>query len=121
MIRRPPRSTRTDTLFPYTTLFRSSLVEEHGAGVTVLEAGAPGWGASGRNGGFCCLGGAKLGYDVMMRRYGADETRRFFAVQMEAIDLVKQTCASRGIDADITGGGEGDRKSVVWGKGGSVG
>src|SRR3546814_13387788 len=27
MIRRPPRSTRTDTLFPYTTLFRS--VERH--------------------------------------------------------------------------------------------
>src|SRR3546814_16031639 len=25
MIRRPPRSTRTDTLFPYTTLFRSSI------------------------------------------------------------------------------------------------
>src|SRR3546814_19531342 len=25
MIRRPPRSTRTDTLFPYTTLFRSDL------------------------------------------------------------------------------------------------
>src|SRR3546814_18493600 len=29
MIRRPPRSTRTDTLFPYTTLFRS------------LDSGAP--------------------------------------------------------------------------------
>src|SRR3546814_18806463 len=28
MIRRPPRSTRTDTLFPYTTLFRSAL-DEH--------------------------------------------------------------------------------------------
>src|SRR3546814_5434831 len=27
MIRRPPRSTRTDTLFPYTTLFRSVLDE----------------------------------------------------------------------------------------------
>src|SRR3546814_15092668 len=27
MIRRPPRSTRTDTLFPYTTLFRSAWVE----------------------------------------------------------------------------------------------
>src|SRR3546814_2350536 len=26
MIRRPPRSTRTDTLFPYTTLFRSVMV-----------------------------------------------------------------------------------------------
>src|SRR3546814_2346511 len=27
MIRRPPRSTRTDTLFPYTTLFRSEAVD----------------------------------------------------------------------------------------------
>src|SRR3546814_7612263 len=27
MIRRPPRSTRTDTLFPYTTLFRSQLTD----------------------------------------------------------------------------------------------
>src|SRR3546814_1166504 len=26
MIRRPPRSTRTDTLFPYTTLFRSNII-----------------------------------------------------------------------------------------------
>src|SRR3546814_330048 len=26
MIRRPPRSTRTDTLFPYTTLFRSGVI-----------------------------------------------------------------------------------------------
>src|SRR3546814_9437832 len=30
MIRRPPRSTRTDTLFPYTTLFRSPLLETVG-------------------------------------------------------------------------------------------
>src|SRR3546814_17735514 len=29
MIRRPPRSTRTDTLFPYTTLFRSAGTDEH--------------------------------------------------------------------------------------------
>src|SRR3546814_3131063 len=28
MIRRPPRSTRTDTLFPYTTLFRSAMLLE---------------------------------------------------------------------------------------------
>src|SRR3546814_3172524 len=35
MIRRPPRSTRTDTLFPYTTLFRSHLrnVAIHGPGL----------------------------------------------------------------------------------------
>src|SRR3546814_20044242 len=28
MIRRPPRSTRTDTLFPYTTLFRSGMLND---------------------------------------------------------------------------------------------
>src|SRR3546814_19705970 len=28
MIRRPPRSTRTDTLFPYTTLFRSRSIDD---------------------------------------------------------------------------------------------
>src|SRR3546814_7577717 len=33
MIRRPPRSTRTDTLFPYTTLFRSAVV----AGAVIAE------------------------------------------------------------------------------------
>src|SRR3546814_3064549 len=37
MIRRPPEFTRTDTLFPYTTLFRSHIrliVWERGAGLT---------------------------------------------------------------------------------------
>src|SRR3546814_9735352 len=37
MIRRPPRSTRTDTLFPYTTLFRS-------AGELAAEAAPAGFG-----------------------------------------------------------------------------
>src|SRR3546814_6001638 len=32
MIRRPPRSTRTDTLFPYTTLFRSIFPYSHCTG-----------------------------------------------------------------------------------------
>src|SRR3546814_7068616 len=35
MIRRPPRSTRTDTLFPYTTLFRSQALAEAGLQVEV--------------------------------------------------------------------------------------
>src|SRR3546814_1184666 len=37
MIRRPPRSTRTDTLFPYTTLFRSSPVNTCSIGFDVPE------------------------------------------------------------------------------------
>src|SRR3546814_11296236 len=40
MIRRPPRSTRTDTLFPYTTLFRSTLRLRAG-----VEAKAGRWSA----------------------------------------------------------------------------
>src|SRR3546814_11364516 len=37
MIRRPPRSTRTDTLFPYTTLFRSAIARgEHQHGHRAL-------------------------------------------------------------------------------------
>src|SRR3546814_8488960 len=41
MIRQPPRSTRTDTLFPYTTLFRS-LHAEPGQGETEEEKDCPG-------------------------------------------------------------------------------
>src|SRR3546814_11888452 len=42
MIRRPPRSTRTDTLFPYTTLFRSLRVRG-GDFATALEAEIGPW------------------------------------------------------------------------------
>src|SRR3546814_4949242 len=47
MIRRPPRSTRTDTLFPYTTLFRSEAAIRGSIGVSHssgLYAGV--WGSS---------------------------------------------------------------------------
>jgi len=40
--------------------------------VRVFDAGPPGWGASGRNGGFCGLGGTKLPLDGLLRRYGED-------------------------------------------------
>src|SRR3546814_6172554 len=38
MIRRPPRSTRTDTLFPYTTLFRSNAGGDKFAAVKLVGA-----------------------------------------------------------------------------------
>src|SRR3546814_1730975 len=41
MIRRPPRSTRTDTLFPYTTLFRAACAADRG-----FRRRAPGRGGS---------------------------------------------------------------------------
>src|SRR3546814_20446057 len=49
MIRRPPRSTRTDTLFPYTTLFRSQvryridvrILARHQSAAIILKLGYP--------------------------------------------------------------------------------
>src|SRR3546814_2990970 len=53
MIRRPPRSTRTDTLFPYTTLFRSQFKykgEWHGVSLGSRTIYAPfGYLAEGRS------------------------------------------------------------------------
>src|SRR3546814_12987935 len=65
MSRRPPRSTRTDTLFPYTTLFRSQgLVEQQRARrVAIAEGGDAGdvrrGGAKGGDGGGT-VGAARL-------------------------------------------------------------
>src|SRR3546814_20423984 len=42
MIRRPPRSTRTDTLFPYTTLFRSKRIVALLPRRTAIKRGAAG-------------------------------------------------------------------------------
>src|SRR3546814_6576267 len=39
MIRRPPRSTRTDTLFPYTTLFRSAFERRRAAAAAAVFGG----------------------------------------------------------------------------------
>src|SRR3546814_6190717 len=44
MIRRPPRSTRTDTLFPYTTLFRSTVSRSETARLQGLSCGYRPWG-----------------------------------------------------------------------------
>src|SRR3546814_18887564 len=46
MIRRPPRSTRTDTLFPYTTLFRSR--RSYGRATSAIPVGLMTW-ADGRS------------------------------------------------------------------------
>src|SRR3546814_20472142 len=57
MIRRPPRSTRTDTLFPYTTLFRSvgGKTAEVGCGGRFADA------ALGRDDGYNLHGALRLG------------------------------------------------------------
>jgi glycine/D-amino acid oxidase-like deaminating enzyme len=82
------------------------LAEGHGLDAVVLDAAWPGWGASGRNGGFACLGGARLSGPAMVRRFGADAARRFFAAQVAAVDMVGDELARLGIEADRAGSGE---------------
>src|SRR3546814_14369302 len=52
MIRRPPRSTRTDTLFPYTTLFRSGRADAGLCHLRGLRLGAAGGATSSYGDGF---------------------------------------------------------------------
>jgi glycine/D-amino acid oxidase-like deaminating enzyme len=82
------------------------LRSEYGMDIRVLEAGQPGWGASGRNGGFACIGCHKRSYGSLIRSYGLDDTRRFYGAMKEAVGWVADLCRSHGIDAWIHEGGE---------------
>ena len=79
---------------------------EAGADVAVIDAHGPGWGASGRAGGFCCLGGAKLSDATLRRRYGADEAARYALAEREAVELVAALMEAHGIAADRHSEGE---------------
>ena len=81
------------------------LARDQGIEARVLEAGHIGWGASGRNGGFCCLAPDKVGVAGLVRRYGLEETRRYYASQVEAIALVEALGRAAGIDYDRQGAG----------------
>ena len=90
----------------YTGLSCAYHLARHGIGAVVLEAGPIGWGASGRNGGFCGLGGTKLGYGTMAERFGLEAARRYFAAQKAGVALVRDLATAEGIDIEPTGEGE---------------
>ena len=79
---------------------------EAGRDVLVLDAEAPAWGASGRNGGFACLGGAKASDSQIIRRHGAEALREFRLVQRASVDLVAELLERHSIDADRHSDGE---------------
>ena len=80
-----------------------------GVSVCVLEAEHVGYGASGRNGGFCCLGGTTLDQHQLIGKFGLDEARRFLAYQVAGINLVAQRLDAWGVDVAITGSQKGLR------------
>lgn len=71
----------------------------------VLEANQIGWGCSGRNGGFSCLGIGKSSMTGWIRRWGEAEARRIFDQSRDAVRLVRDLLHDESIDADATSDG----------------
>ena len=79
------------------------LARDHGRDVRVLEAGHIGWGASGRNGGFCCIGGIGLQPRGAIRRFGIEAARHWHRAQVQAVELVRNLAYDEAIDVDMFG------------------
>jgi glycine/D-amino acid oxidase-like deaminating enzyme len=71
----------------------------------VLEAGPIGWGASGRNGGFCSIGASFLGPDELKDAYGADEMLSFYRALVDSVRLVEHLATEETIDIRRQGDG----------------
>ena len=82
------------------------LARDYYVDVRVLEAGHIGWGASGRNGGFCAIGATKLSLKSQFSKFGVDETRHFYQSQMHAVNLVRDLGIEEDIDFLLQGDGE---------------
>lgn len=85
------------------------LARDYNIDVRVLEAGHIGWGASGRNGGFCAIGGSKLSLKSQFDQFGTEQTRFYYQSQVDAVNLVRQL----GIDEDIDFRLQGEREFIV--------
>lgn len=77
-----------------------------GASVVLLEAQRIGWGASGRNGGFCCLGGAKASDAFLDRSFGHEGRLEWRQTEMAAVALVDDLIAKLNLDVDRHSAGE---------------
>ncbi len=82
------------------------LARDYQIDVRVLEAGHIGWGASGRNGGFCSVGGSALEFDNELARYGIDNVRHYYQTQVDAVELVRQIIKVENIYTPLQGNGE---------------
>lgn len=90
----------------FTGLSAASRLAEQGADVAVIDAEGPGWGASGRNGGFCCLGGSALSDDTLEKRYGEASAKAYYDAERAAVDHVAQALDQHEIDAERHSEGE---------------
>lgn len=82
------------------------LARNHSVDVRVLEAGHIGWGASGRNAGFCCVGGSALPGEKLLRRLGVENARDYYGSTVAAVETVRGLLADERIDAEVRGDAE---------------
>ena len=82
------------------------LARDYSVDVRVLEAGHIGWGASGRNGGFCCIGGTGVHGAGLIRRFGLQAARDYYRSQVEAVELVRDLATDEDIDVQPFGEAE---------------
>jgi glycine/D-amino acid oxidase-like deaminating enzyme len=80
----------------FTGLNAAKHLTESGVNVCVCEAGHIGWGASGRNGGFCASLSTKQSLSKVASLYGIEGARAAVDVQKEAIAQVRSFCADAG-------------------------
>jgi len=84
----------------FTGLSAAAELLRYGRSCVVLEVAEPGWGASGRTGGFC-VPRYKKGFAALAKKYGSNSVRRMHALVHEAIDTVEQTVEEFEIDCDF--------------------
>ncbi len=82
------------------------LAKDHGFAPVVLDAAPVGWGASGRNAGFNCMGGGKISDAAYARRWGTEDLGVFYRAQVRATQVVDDVLSAQGIDADVQPRGE---------------
>jgi len=90
----------------FTGLSAALALAQKGLSVVVLEAGFPGWGASGRNGGFCCLGGSKASDSWIDRQHGKPARLTYRNAEAAAVHHVAQTLSRYEIEAEVHSQGE---------------
>lgn len=77
-----------------------------GADVVVVDAAQMGWGASGRNGGFCCLGGGIASDATLDRAFGRHERLAWRRTEAAAVATVARLVDELGLDVDRHSDGE---------------
>jgi glycine/D-amino acid oxidase-like deaminating enzyme len=84
----------------YAGLAAALTLAREGRSVVVLEAGAPGYGASSRSGGM--IGhGHRLSYTKLIDRYGAQKAKTLVAEGMASLQFLKDLVAAEKIDAGL--------------------